>query len=368
MSRCKTLTASLALALSSLFVLTPASQAAIRTVVVSPVPGNPVASCNDLKAALAAIPSPSSTDRWLLKVEPGTYDCQDTYVQMREWVDIEGSGEGQTLITSYGPGPTAYLKPTVLGANNAELRELTIGATPNPTPADGIQMGIFLAETSTSLRRLSVNIDAGVNCDGISIRGGSPVVTDVKVRTVCSNYNYGIINWATLGGPVGSPAIERVSVLARNATNNHGIAIRDGMVPSVLQDLRVEASNGTANYGLHIDLTTSATLVVGESLIEAKTGSGTKYGIYLKGGLVSLHLEHSQVKTAGAGTKTGIWAQGEHTVEVRSSIVTGSANTLGGTGTFKVGASHLNGGAVAAPATCAGVYDENYTFYAATCP
>src|SRR5829696_8493450 len=61
------------------------ASAQIRTVLVSPVPGNPIASGTALQNALAGISSPSDTNRWLLKIEPGVYDIQSGSLTMRPW-------------------------------------------------------------------------------------------------------------------------------------------------------------------------------------------------------------------------------------------------------------------------------------------
>jgi hypothetical protein len=99
------------------------ASAQIRTVLVSPVPGNPVASGTALQNALAGISSPSDTNRWLLKIEPGIYDLQAGSLQMRSWVDIEGAGINVTTIRSS--------ETTIIGASNAELRMLTVEAIGN---------------------------------------------------------------------------------------------------------------------------------------------------------------------------------------------------------------------------------------------
>ena len=103
------------------------SSAQIRTVLVSPVPGDPVASGTNLRNALAGITSPSSTNRWLLKIEPGIYQLQGDALVMRPWVDIEGSGIGMTTISL--ASPTTPTVPTISGASNAELRMLTVEST-----------------------------------------------------------------------------------------------------------------------------------------------------------------------------------------------------------------------------------------------
>ena len=91
------------------------SSAQIRTVLVSPVPGDPIASGTALKNALAGISSPSSTNRWLLKIEPGIYQITGNSLLMRPWVDIEGSGIEQTIIRMMNSSTT----PTIAGASNA---------------------------------------------------------------------------------------------------------------------------------------------------------------------------------------------------------------------------------------------------------
>src|ERR1041384_6430129 len=79
------------------------TSAQIRTVLVSPVPGDPIASGTNLRNALDNIPSPSSTNRWLVKIEPGIYQLQGNALSMRPWVDIEGSGIGVTTIRLAAP-------------------------------------------------------------------------------------------------------------------------------------------------------------------------------------------------------------------------------------------------------------------------
>ena len=61
-----------------------------RTVVVTK--GDSAASGNALKVAVAGITSAAADRRYLLKVEPGLYDLGISKLQMKAFVDIEGSG------------------------------------------------------------------------------------------------------------------------------------------------------------------------------------------------------------------------------------------------------------------------------------
>jgi len=92
-----------------------------RTVYVSPVAGNPVASGARLLAALADITTASADNPWLLKIEPGIYDLSGASLAMKPYVDVEGSGEGVTTVQS-----TVRGLGTVQGEARAELRELTV--------------------------------------------------------------------------------------------------------------------------------------------------------------------------------------------------------------------------------------------------
>jgi hypothetical protein len=94
-----------------------------KTVVVKPV-GTSAENGNLLLDALASIIGVSSDNRYLLKLEPGVYDIGNNSLVMKEFVDIEGSGETNTIITSAGFNTDT--EATVISADLAELRDLTI--------------------------------------------------------------------------------------------------------------------------------------------------------------------------------------------------------------------------------------------------
>ena len=92
---------------------------------VSPKPGDsPTTAGTALLNTLNGIADNSATNPYLIKVGPGIYDLGTGSLQMKEYVDIEGSGEKVTTITStvnYSGPPTGG---TVNGSNNAEIRYL----------------------------------------------------------------------------------------------------------------------------------------------------------------------------------------------------------------------------------------------------
>ena len=94
-----------------------------KTVVVKPV-GTPrkMGSCCSLRWPASA--DASASNRYLLKIEPGVYHIGGNSLRMKEFVDIEGSGELVTRIESSGFAES--LHGTVITWNDAELRSLTV--------------------------------------------------------------------------------------------------------------------------------------------------------------------------------------------------------------------------------------------------
>jgi hypothetical protein len=134
-----------------------------RTVVVSPV-GTAAQNGTALKNALAGITNASATNPYLLKIEPGVYDLgsSDTPLTMKEWVDVEGSGEGVTTLTATGSA-TDHATGTVVGAGDSELRFLTAKNTGGATYAVAIYYGGaggFVGETNISFRMTHVTANA----------------------------------------------------------------------------------------------------------------------------------------------------------------------------------------------------------------
>jgi len=120
----------------------------LRTLVVSPVGRTPLENCDVLRSALASIIDNAADSPYLVKVEPGLYDCGTAGVAMKPFVDIEGSGRGTTTIRGTGP--------TVIGASDAELRFLSVeansaGATLLATElaAEGDTVAIAFADVSS---------------------------------------------------------------------------------------------------------------------------------------------------------------------------------------------------------------------------
>lgn len=122
-----------------------------RTVIVSPV-GNDLQNGTALRSALAGI-SASATSPALLIIEPGVYDIGSSNgLQLRSYIDVQGSGQGVTKITGTVPNANNGI---VLGAANMELRDLTIEQR-GPSTGQSVAFYAFNL-ANVKLTRVTVN-------------------------------------------------------------------------------------------------------------------------------------------------------------------------------------------------------------------
>src|ERR1044072_3236128 len=236
-----------------LFIFPALSQAQSRIVTVSPVAGDPVASGTALRNALAGISSPSGTNPWLLKIEPGIYDVQFNPLQMRSWVSIEGSGiEATTIRGDVGYNPQTFVGyfGVVEGANNAELRNLTV---------ENIGSGqhrIAMLNRNASPRVYRVRFitqgDDNKNLNGIRNLGlggsSSPILEEIEVRVTGGSLTTGI----GYEGTATSAEIHRSRiVISGGTTRSHGILLHSGKLQRI-RDTIIETYFGASASGIYV--------------------------------------------------------------------------------------------------------------------
>ncbi len=341
------------------------AQSYVRTVVVSPVPGDSLASGQALLAAVSAIPGPTSADPWLVKVEPGIYDLGESSLLLREWVDVEGSRN--TVIR--GHGRDDIYGGTVVGANDSELREVTV-------ETDGMGLvpavvGVFLPNVGTRLHRVRVVSRNGVEgSDAIFIRGGSPKLTEVEVVASGSAFASGIVI-----DEAGSPAIANSTIEVSGATStNRGILVQEACAGGepLLNSVRITVQGGEKAYGIvgRYKIRPEP-IVLDSTIIRVSSGKMENVGVVFTKGAGLMRLIGCVVEASGAGSH-GVWTKvGGAGVTVTGSEVSGetaSVAGIGGAGVVSVASSVLRGGPAGIGTVCAGVTDEAYAFYPSTCP
>ena len=336
-----------------------------------------------IQTALDSITDASDANRYLIWVAPGTYAER---VTMKQYVDIEGAGELLTKIT-YTGSDQAATSGTVLGADNAELRFLTVENTGGNTYAIAIasvsvsprlthvtaaatggfwNFGIGVASSSSIMTNVTATASGGTHSHGISSSFSSPTMTNVTASASgATNTNYGIHN--VTGS---APTMTNVTASGTGGDDSRGV-INAASSPTMINVIASGSDGNLVNYGVN-NSSSSPTMINVTAL--ASGGSGTNYAVLNASS--SPTIDNSTLRASGGGSNYGIYNEatsGAYIVRVSNSQVTGGTNTIYSDSGFttRVGASLLDGGNVRAnggTVTCAGVYDENYGFYASTCP
>jgi hypothetical protein len=146
------------------------------------------ANCEALQAALARITDNGPDSPYLIKLEPGVYDCGLGSVVMKSHVDIEGSGRATTRISGAGnsfDGGTRTLAGVVTGAENSELRGLTVEHRGGPE----VPFAIAISNQAKDMR--ITDVLARVSAPGAGFSGGIVMadlpgiayIDDVRVTT-----------------------------------------------------------------------------------------------------------------------------------------------------------------------------------------
>ena len=109
--------------------------------------------------------------------------------------------------------------------------------------------------------------------------------------------------------------------------------------------------------------------------VTASASGGTTYNSGVCNSSSSPTIQNSTLIAGGGTSNRGIRnlaASGSYTVTVNNCQIMGSSNTIDNDDEFTtlVGGSLLSGGPVTGTGTvtCAGVYDEAYTWYDSACP
>jgi hypothetical protein len=334
-----------------------------------------------VQAAIDSIDTASESNRYLVKVMPGVYNER---VVMKEYVDIEGSGELNTRITYTG---SSTLQGTLEGANNAELSSLTVENTggalytvaiynnsdsPHLTQVTAIasggttNYGVYNNSSSSPVMTdVSASASGGINSYGVRNNSSSPVMTGVNASASGGTNNYGVYNGTS------SPMMTYMSASASgDGSYNIGVYNENSSSP-VMTGVNASASGGTYNYGVCNMVSSSPVMT---NISASASGGDVSRGVFNSASSATIH--NSEISASGATTfNSGIYnaaSSGSYTVIVDSSRITASTNTIVNTSPFTttIGTSLLSGEHVTGDGTitCAGVYDEDYVFYASDCP
>lgn len=314
----------------------------VRTVLVSPV-GTAAENGAAVLNALTSITDASSTNPYVLKIEPGIYDVGTTPLGMKQFVDVEGSGQLTTVILGspqLSPGVPVNTG-IVIGANNCELRFLTVGEFGRVDLR--VLVAIFNSDVppsfSTPRRSMSLR--------DVRILVGGPLDAAIGV------YN-------TQGA---APSFAHVFMEVGGPYVSYGIWSDTTSGPSTLQDvvIRIAAGDGGGagflNNSPESSTLDGVTININGGLSESK-GIGGSGAQTIRNSTIAAHTLHPGPASYGIST-TGI------TTVLRSEVAGGTGSI---SGTQVHVATTLLDGPVSGGVVCAGVFNAAFTFFANTCP
>lgn len=318
---------------------------------------DPISAMNDIAIWCG---TPSSTNPCLLQIMPGIYDIGTNNLQMQEYVDIAGSGENVTRIR----GNRDYWPGVVAGSDNVEIRFITVENTGGGNFAFGIisystspkvtnvtaiaagateQLAISCEANCTSvMTNVTAIASGGVAALGFYIDdGASPTLINARAFASGSNLNLAV----DLNNNA-SPSMTNLTAVATGGTNSHALHFNGASTPFINNATAIASGSANDNFAVYIIEAASPVMT---NLKADASGGANNYAIYAKtfvatGGTVK--LDHSVIK----GTTNAVYADATYTVQIGGTRIDGSVT---GPGSY----------------ICAGVYNENYTFYSGpNCP
>lgn len=327
-----------------------------RTLIANQIlTGNPPqpdaqASGQRLVALLGEISGNGPSNPYLLRLEPGIFDLGTATLTLKPFVDVEGSGQGVTVIRSAGSGAV------VAGADDAEVRFLTVQHT------GGAASSIALDLSADATRLTHVHaVAGGANSlnRAINAAGDGVVLREVSASVTAPAGANAIAIYAT-----GDVVMHQVTAQAQGGASSAGIVATTGAL--LLQDVSVTATGATSLYGVSLETGASAVLRrVDASATNVSPGTTA----------VALNLLDGDARVEGgtylalAGTSYGVLCTqlaGTHAARIRNARVAGLGHSIQADSGYEVyvGDSQLSGGAVepnGGTVTCFGAYDSEFT-------
>jgi hypothetical protein len=268
-----------------------------HTIIVSPN-GTPTQNGTTLLTAMTRLASanPSAANPYLLKLEPGNYDLLSQSLTLLSYVDLEGSGEDTTVISSTisssGPVPSAA---TLVAASNSEVRFLKIlnsGSGPNQT-------AVLIPGNATNIHLIhltAITSGSGTASFGLSSTGGPLILQDSTISAAgAPSNNIGLYN------NNGTVRVQNSSISAAGSgvSTNYSVA-NINLSAITVQNSSLSASGGSLSAGF---LSGGGTSLVANSILSGSVATAS-YGLQNAGGTVQVANSQLSGTTAASSGLT----------------------------------------------------------------
>jgi hypothetical protein len=349
--------------------------------------------------------NPSAANPWLLKLEPGNYDLGNQSLTLLPYVDLEGSGEGTTTISSTvgmpsSPNPILVLGGTVVMSTSTEVRFVTL----SNTGSNGFQTALTVPTGADNARitHVTTSVTGGTNNYGVNNVSNSPVtIANSTLTAYGSSQNLGLGNFPRSNALL---TVQDSVISATGGTFNAGIFVSGVDNTNIFPQVLVQNSSIAASTGRGIGIIASHSILsITNSTLAARGINGDAYGIESTNSALALQgskvtasdgnnnwgilfnlpisppnnaaffaINNSIVTSLGGTNSYGLTTSGPVSASVQNSVV-GASNassenyTFASAGSFKIGASQLFGasglvrpGTTPGPLICVASYDANF--------
>lgn len=232
----------------SVLLALPATAQPSRTIVVSPVPGDPVASGTELADALDTL-DVSESNPALVRVDPGVFDVRHRELVVRPGVTLEGAGPGSTTIRGLGQDAHGLdrSRGVITGAGRLLLRDFTVECLPDSKVGFSACLTIALTSADATVENLEIHSAGSGHHWGIRAVDTHLSVSESSIFLEGGTENYGIVN------ATGARAtLERVQITSADGTTfNAAVLTRDSGRIDTIDDSELWALGGDRSFGLH---------------------------------------------------------------------------------------------------------------------
>jgi len=253
-------------------------------------------------SALSAITDASSSNPYLVKVMPGLYDLGTSSLQMKSYVDLEGSGPDSTIITTsnYNSNSGTCTVGTILMANNSSIFNIKV----ENMPPSQSQSGNLVAAL--------VFNDVEASAEKVIVLVGTDTVDGGNSNGVCSS------------GESARALLNNVYIETHNVRDqsNPIILLDGGSVTLKNSKLAGFLPNGNGDsYGINSDVGSGVVNVI-NSVIEIN--ATYPHGIFADGYEVLVMNSIISLNIAGEGAAEGFYATTDFSVI--NSVITGNGS------------------------------------------
>ena len=375
------------------------------TYIVGPV-GTATENGTALRTAVGTLPTATESAQVLVHLEPGTYDLGTNSLALPDWVSLEGAGRTLAIISSAVDGDYA----TVNMGMDSGLRSVTV----LNSSAGTFSYAVTVNDRSRVFDVTAISEGNASRSRGVNSVGDDVVIENADLEVLAGTGDHSsyaiwgfdltlrhvdaVVNGAAgLSGAItsagtGTFIAENVTASATNtSTAVFGIWVvnPDARLTNIVVEAHSTTSSANGIYtpsveGRGITMVNVDVAATGApsftscgvnlnglqepSVFKHISAAGTSGGVCVAGGDGPLTIQNSQLSGGDWGLR--IASNSNCTVDVHHSTLDGTNNhgcSTSGPNTVTLAASQIVNGTFG-PTTCAGVWDENHTFYPSTCP